>query len=334
MDKINLWQCILAPMAGITGFPFRKTALKYGADFCFTEMISAVGFLHNDKGTLELLKTGNDIAKTGIQLFGSDPDILAQAAKKAADKGFKVIDINMGCPVKKVVKTGAGSAILKDLKRFSLIVESVRSALKDSALTIKIRSGFDENSVNFMEIGKIAEKSGVDAIFFHPRTRSLMFGGAADHALIKKLKEGINIPVYASGDIFSVSDALRIKDYTRADGVMFARGAIGRPWIFTEYICARLLDKNKVCAEPVIDSIERNIDYKIDIMLELTGETCLFYGKERGYNIIKPHLYNFLKGFKGSKNLRIMVNNAKTENEIKDILNIFKTSRYEYTGTN
>ena len=317
-NNINLGQCILAPMAAITGFPFRKIALKYGAEFCFTEMISAVGFLHNDRGTLELLEIGNDADKTGIQLFGSTGDMLAQAAKKAADNGFKVIDINMGCPVKKVVKTGAGSAILKDLKLFSEIVRSVREAVKDFFFTVKIRSGFDAEAVNFLQIGKIAESSGVDAVFFHPRTRSLMFGGAADHSLTKKLKEEINIPVYASGDIFSVDDAVNIKNYTGADGVMFARGAIGRPWIFAEYLNV---------LNPVL-----SIEHKIDIMNELTEETSLFYGKERGYNLMKPHLYGFLKGFKGSKGLRCMVNNAKTEKEIKDILNILKTNKDEYTG--
>ncbi len=316
MDKINLGQFILAPMAGITGFPFRKTALKYGSDFSFTEMVSAAGFLHNDRGTLELLETGKDIDKTGIQLFGSEPGMLAQAAKKAEDKGFKVIDVNMGCPVKKVVKTGAGSAILKDARGFSLIVESVRNALKNSMFTIKIRSGYDENSVNFLEIGKIAELNGVDAVFFHPRTRSLMFGGAADHSLTKKLKEELAIPVYASGDIFTVDDAADIKNYTGADGIMFARGAIGKPWVFAEV-------KN--------NHTHTDINLKIDIIIELMEEISLFYGRERGHSLIRPHLYSFLKGFKGSKGLRCMVNNAKTEKEILEILNILRTAEDEYT---
>ncbi len=302
---------ILAPMAGITGYPFRKMALKYGAEFCFTEMISADGFLHNDRGTLELLKTGNDIDKTGIQLFGSNPVILAQAAKKAADNGFKVIDVNMGCPVKKVVKTGAGSAILKDVKLFSLIVKAVRQAVKDSIFTIKIRSGFDENSVNFLEIGKTAELYGVDAVFFHPRIRPLMFGGAADHSLTKKLKEEIAIPVYASGDIFTVNDALRIQDFTSADGIMFARGAIGKPWIFTEYLNAGTLPEKIY----LID-----IKLKTDIIIELMEEMNLFYGKERGHKLIRPHLYSFLRGFKGSKGLRSGVNNAQNEKELVSIL--------------
>ena len=312
MININIvGKSILAPMAGITGYPFRKIALKYGADFCFTEMISAIGFLHNDKTTLELTEAGKDIKKTGIQLFGSSPEILAQAAKKAEGIGFKVIDINMGCPVKKVVKTGAGSAILKDTKEFSLIVKAVRQAIKDSIFTIKVRSGFDDNSINFIEIGKTAESFGVDAVFFHPRTMSLMFGGIADHSLTKKLKDVVTIPVYASGDIFTVDDAIKIKSSTGVDGVMFARGAIGKPWIFTEYLDANSPPTKK-------DLI--GIKLKTDIIIELMEEMKLFYGKERGHKFIRPHLYSFLRGFRGSKGLRCEVNNAQNEKEIVNIL--------------
>lgn len=319
MNKVNIGRSILAPMAGITGFPFRKIALKYGADFCFTEMVSAIGFLRNDKTTLELIEAGKDVKKTGIQLFGSSPEILAQAAKKAADAGFEIIDINMGCPVKKVVKTGAGSAILKDTKEFSFIVEAVRHAIKDSIFTIKIRSGFDENSINFIEIGNIAESFGIDAIFFHPRTKSLMFGGSADHSLTKKLKHAIAIPVYASGDVFTVDDAIKIKNATGVDGVMFARGAIGKPWIFTEYLGANGLSKKK-------DLID--IKLKTDIIIELMEEMSLFYGKERGHKLVRLHLYSFLRGFKGSKALRCEVNNAKNEKELINILKIMTDEEY------
>lgn len=314
---------ILAPMAGITGFPFRKMALKYGADFCFTEMVSALGFLHNDKSTLELTAAGKNVEKTGIQLFGSSPDILARAAEKAVDAGFKVIDVNMGCPVKKVVKTGAGSAILKDVKEFASIVKSVRSAVGNSIFTIKIRSGFDENSVNFIEIGAIAGAAGVDAIFFHPRTRAMMFGGAADHSLTKILKDSIKIPIYATGDIFTKEDAIKIKKETGVDGIMFARGSIGKPWIFTEYCDA--------AAAGVIPSTNKSlagIKQKTEIVIELMEEMSLFYGKERGHRLLRPHLYNFIKGFRGSKALRYKVNNAQNEDEIRDILKIIADEEY------
>ncbi|MCL4542248.1 MAG: tRNA-dihydrouridine synthase family protein [Deltaproteobacteria bacterium] len=311
MIKINAGKPILAPMAGITGYPFRKIALKYGAGFCFTEMVSAIGFLHNDKASLELVEAGKDIEKTGIQLFGNSPGILAQAAEKAAGIGFKVVDINMGCPVKKVVKTGAGSAILKDTKEFSLIVKTVRRAIKDCIFTIKIRSGFDGSSINFMEIGKIAESFGVDAVFFHPRTKSLMFGGIADHSLTKKLKDAVAIPVYASGDIFTVDDAIRVKTLTGADGVMFARGAIGKPWIFTEYLDA---------GSPPAKKDLTDIRLKTGIIIELMEEMSLFYGEKRGHKLIRPHLYGFLRGFKGSKGKRSEVNNAQNGKELVNIL--------------
>ncbi len=321
MIKDKIGGQILAPMAGITGFPFRKISLKYGAEFCFTEMISADGFLHNDKATLELTEAGKDIDATGIQLFGSVPDALALAAKKAADKGFKVIDINMGCPVKKVVKTGAGSAILKDGKKFFLIAEAVRHAVKDCIFTIKTRSGFDENSVNFIEIGKIAESCGVDAIFFHPRTRAMMFGGAADHSLTKRLKDALAIPVYASGDVFTVESALKIKKNTGADGVMFARGAIGKPWIFAEHSRAALSGaEGAPAAAGSADTTALELKRKIDIIIELMEEMSLFYGKERGCGLIRPHLYNLLKGFRGSKELRRSVNDAKSGKELANIL--------------
>ena len=323
MPKISFGDAVLAPMAGVTGYPFRKIALKWGAGFCFTEMISAAGFLRDDKATMELVFAGADMDRTGMQLFGSSPDELSLAAEKAVALGFRAIDVNMGCPVKKVVKTGAGSAVLKDLKAFSLIVEKVRRAVNDRTFTIKIRSGFDENSVNFMETGKIAESSGVDAIFFHPRTRAQMFGGAADHSLTRRLKEGLSIPVYASGDIFTVSDALRIKAGTGANGVMFARGAIGRPWIFAELFDEYSSALNPACyGMEAAGRAEIGVKYKTAALLELMEEMNLFYGKGRGHNLVKPHLYNFFKGFRGSKKLRCMLNTAKTEEDINDILRI------------
>ena len=318
MNEISLGRCILAPMAGITGYPFRKICLKYGAEFCFTEMISSEGFLRNDKKTLELLEAGAGIAKTGIQLFGNSAAVLSEAAKKAFDAGFKVIDINAGCPVKKVVKNGAGSALLKDPMLFGDIASSVRKSVKDAFFTVKFRSGFDFNSVNFIEIGKIAEDSGINALFFHPRTRSQMFGGTADHSQTKKLKESVKIPVYASGDVFTAGDALNIMNYTGADGIMFARGAVGKPWIFGDYL-------NISVAGGRAEKKVPDMTDKIDILLELNEEISSFYGEARGFNIINPHLYNFLKGFKGSKELRAAVNNAKSGKETAEILEILKT---------
>ena len=318
MSEFSLGRSILAPMAGITGYPFRKICLKCGAEFCFTEMISAEGFLRNDKKTLELLEAGSGILKTGSQLFGNSAALLSEATKKAFDHGFKVIDINAGCPVKKVVKTGAGSSLLKDPALFEHIAASVRKSVKDAFFTVKFRSGFDFNSVNFVEIGKIAEDSGINALFFHPRTRSQMFGGTADHSQTKKLKKSVNIPVYASGDVFTADDALKIMNYTGADGIMFARGAVGKPWIFSDYLNISNTGRRA-------EKKEQDMTDKIDILLELNEEISSFYGEKRGFNIMKPHLYNFLKRFKGSKELRAAVNNAKSDKETAEILEILKT---------
>ncbi len=279
-------------------------------------MISSEGFLRNDKNTLELIEVYGDTTRTGIQLFGSSPYVLSEAAKKAFDLGFVVIDINAGCPVKKVVKTGAGSALLKYPKLFDEITALLRKSVKDAFLTVKFRSGFDFNSVNFLEIGKIAEHNGINALFFHPRTRSQMFGGEADHSHTKKLKKYVKIPVYASGDVFAANDALRIINDTCADGIMFARGAIGKPWIFQDFVNI---------SEDININLNMNYDNKIDILFELSEEISSFYGEKRGFNIIKPHLYNFLKGFKGSKELRAEVNNAKNDKDIKEILKKLKT---------
>lgn len=337
--------CILAPMAGITGYPFRKIALKYGASFCFTEMISAIGYINNDKSTLELAYSGLYSANTGMQIFGSDPYIMGLAAKKAIQSGFKAIDINFGCPAKKIIKTGAGSAVLKDLDKFRAIIAEVKNNIgNDNILTIKLRSGFDESSKNYLESCKIAENEGVNAIFFHPRTRSQMFSGKADHSLTALLKKSLSIPVYATGDIFDVSSAKKIKENTAADGVMFARGAIGKPWIFQDF--RKYTDKkykeqksqykylnadNQKIDDQYLDAVgQKSADNKhsdsdlylnLDKLMELFEEMTVFYGEKRGANLIKPHLYNFLTGFENAKLYRLEVNNARSYN---DIINIFK----------
>ncbi len=324
--------CILAPMAGITGYPFRKIALKYSASFCFTEMISAIGYVNNDKSTLELAYAGPYSANTGIQIFGSDPNIMGLAAKKAIQSGFKIVDINFGCPAKKVIKTGAGSAILKDLDKFKAIIAEVKNNIgNDNILTIKLRSGFDENSKNYLESCKIAENEGVNAIFFHPRTRSQMFSGKADHSLTALLKKSLSIPVYATGDIFDVPSANKIKENTDVDGVMFARGAIGKPWIFQDFrkydkkvseqkLYYKYLDADNLKSDDNKYS-ESDSYVNLDKLMELFEEMAAFYGEKRASNLIKPHLYNFLTGFKNAKFYRLEVNNARSYH---DIINIFK----------
>jgi len=352
MNNQIIGDCILAPMAGITGYPFRKIALKYGASFCFTEMVSAIGYVKNDKTTLELTYSGLYTTNTGIQIFGSDPHIMGLAAKKAVQSGFKAVDINFGCPAKKVIKTGAGSAALKDLDNFKAIIAEVKNNIgNDNLLTIKLRSGFDESSKNYLESCKIAENEGVDSIFFHPRTRAQMFSGKADHSLTALLKKNISIPVYATGDIFDIHSAKNIKESTAADGIMFARGSIGKPWIFQDFINysklrSRLNNLNNADNLKNIYNL-KNIDNlnnlnnlynlnnlnnlnnedkldNLDKIMELFEEMLVFYGEKRAANLIKPHLYNFLTGFDNAKIFRLKVNNARNYCDIIDAFNDIK----------
>lgn len=220
---------ILAPMAGITNLPYRRTMKSFGAALVFTEMISANGLIRDGRKTRELLETTSEETPLGLQLFGDDPQVLAQAAALLINDGA-LLDINMGCPVKKVIRSGAGSALLQTPERIGSILAAVRKAYP-GPLSIKIRSGWDSASVNFLEVGRIAEEEGVNAVTLHPRTRSQGFGGQADWSQIGALKQALKIPVFGSGDIFQPEDALRMLEETGCDGVMIGRGGYGNPWL-------------------------------------------------------------------------------------------------------
>lgn len=223
---------LLAPMAGITSLPFRKTMKSFGASLVFTEMISANGLVRDGRKTFELLETCPEEKPLGIQLFGDDPTVLAEAAGMVAEQA-DLLDINMGCPVKKVVRSGAGSALLQDPQQVGRIIAAVRATFS-GPLTIKIRSGWDQSNINFLEVAKVASAAGVDAICLHPRTRSQGFGGKADWQQITELKASSNVPVIGSGDLFTAADVVCMLKTTGCDAVMIARGGYGNPWIFSQ----------------------------------------------------------------------------------------------------
>ncbi len=225
---------ILAPMAGITNLPYRRIMKAHGAAMVFTEMVSANGLIRDGRKTRELLLSCPEEAPLGVQLFGDDPQVLAQAAGMLLEDGA-LLDINMGCPVKKVIRSGAGSALLKDPQRIGRILRSVRSAYP-GPLTVKIRSGWDANTVNYLAVGKIAQDEGVDAITLHPRTRSQGFSGQADWLQIGELKATLAIPVFGSGDIFTAEDALQMLQQTGCDGIMIGRGGYGNPWLIRDIL--------------------------------------------------------------------------------------------------
>lgn len=223
---------LLAPMAGITNLPMRILAREQGAALCFTEMVSVNGLVREGGKTFSLMKSSPLDRPLGVQLFGDDPEMLAEGASLAQEFG-DLIDINMGCPVRKVVGSGAGSALLQNPDKIRAIVRAVRAAIK-IPLTVKIRTGWNSESANYLLVGRIAADEGADAVTLHPRTRSQMFEGRSNWAQIAELKKRLHIPLLGSGDLFTPADVLRMLQETACDGVMIARGALGNPWIFRE----------------------------------------------------------------------------------------------------
>ncbi len=226
---------IMAPMAGITGLPFRLLVRFYGAGLAFSEMVSAEGLVRGSSRSFQYLRSDRDDFPLGVQLFGAKPEVMAEAAAIVAARGAALVDINMGCPVRKVTRTGAGAALLTDPPLAGRIIAAVRKVLK-LPLTVKIRSGWDRGRINAPEIGRVAQESGADALTIHARTASDGYRGRADWAVIGRVKREIKIPVIGNGDIVSGADAVRMLAETGCDGVMIARGALGNPWIFREGI--------------------------------------------------------------------------------------------------
>jgi tRNA-dihydrouridine synthase B len=235
---------ILAPMAGITDLSFRRIAKSFDVDLVTSEMVSSEGLVRNKARTKMLLQSHAEEKPLAIQLFGSDPKVVAEAARIVADEGADIIDLNMGCPVPKVVRQGAGAALLRDVEKIASLVDAVRQAVS-IPLTVKTRSGWGQSKINVLEVARVVEDSGADAITIHPRTARQGFSGSADWPLIGKVKQAVNIPVIGNGDVSRPEDVGKMRKLTQCDGVMIGRGAMGNPWIFKQ---ARQLTKSRSMA--------------------------------------------------------------------------------------
>ncbi|MCI8410156.1 MAG: tRNA dihydrouridine synthase DusB [Lachnospiraceae bacterium] len=300
----------LGPMAGVTDLPFRILCKEQGADFIYTEMVSAKGILYKNKNTEVLLEVDEAERPVALQLFGADPKIMSEMAKQIEQRNFDVIDINMGCPVPKVVNNGEGSALMKNPKLVGEIVSSMTKIL-EKPVTVKIRKGFGAEDANAVEIAKIVEDSGGAAVAVHGRTREQYYSGKADWEIIRKVKEAVSIPVIGNGDIFEPEDAKRMLEETGCDGVMLARGVRGNPWLFRQ--TKTYLQTGKILPKPpieeVIETIMRHAQMQID-----------FKGDYIGMREMRKHVAWYTTGYPQSAKLRGNINEIENISDLQYLL--------------
>lgn len=300
----------LAPMAGITDRPFRILCKEQGCGLTYTEMVSAKGLHYNSKKTENLLYIQPADRPVAVQLFGSDPGILAQEAAKLWEDGADIIDINMGCPTPKIVKNGDGAALMKNPRLVAEIIRRMSQAIK-IPLTVKIRKGWDRNSVNAVEIARIARESGAAAIAVHGRTREQMYGGSADWDIIAQIKKDLDIPVIGNGDIFTPGDAVWMLERTGCDAVMIGRGARGNPWIFSRTL--KLISQGENAPHPDIRQVLRMIERHTDLSIDQKGEKLAL-------REMRKHVGWYLKGFRNAGAIRKEANRAATREQFFQIL--------------
>ena len=301
---------ILGPLAGVTDLPFRLLCKEQGAGLLCMEMVSAKGIMYNNKNTKFLLTIDERERPVSLQLFGSDADIISEQAKRIEELPFDILDINMGCPVPKIVNNGDGSALMKNPLLAGEIIEKTARAIQ-KPVTVKIRKGFDEEHINAVEMAHIAQESGAAAIAVHGRTREQYYSGKADWEIIRKVKEAVKIPVIGNGDVWTPQDAIDMRKQTGCDGVMIGRGAQGNPWIFKQILhyeqTGELLEKPS--PQEVTEMILRHAKMQME-----------FKGEYTGMREIRKHAAWYTAGYKNSAKLRGKINETETYEELKELL--------------
>lgn len=307
----------LAPQAGVSESPFRRLCRRFGADVVVSEFVSAEGLVRKNDRTLQYLRFLPDERPIGVQIFGADPGRMAEAAafvEEVAHPDF--VDINFGCPVKKVVKRNGGSGCLRDLALVARIIRAVHAAIRIPT-TVKIRSGFDQQTRDPVRIGRVCEDAGAEVVALHPRTRTEMYSGEADWGEIRALKEALEIPVIGNGDIRTGEDAVRMREDTGCDGIMMARGSHGYPWVFRQARAALL-------GEPVPP--DPGLEERLAICLEHAENAIAFGGsRERALIEFRRHLGWYVKGLPSGRELRQALFRAKTLDEVREKLELYRS---------
>ncbi|MFT8312774.1 MAG: tRNA dihydrouridine synthase DusB [Clostridium sp.] len=305
----------LAPMAGVTDIIFRGICKDMGCGLVYTEMISAKALYYGSENTKELLKVSHKESPVAVQIFGSEPLVMAKACDYFNDnKDICIVDINMGCPAHKIVKNGDGSALMKNPKLAADIVREVKRA-SIKPVTVKFRKGFDSSNINAVEFAKRIEDAGADAVTVHGRTREQMYEGKADWNIIAEVKEQLSIPVIGNGDVFSAEGALEIKKQTQCDGIMVARGAMGNPWIFREI--------NQALKGEII--IKTSVEEKIDLCIGHLKLAVDYYGEAKAVREMRKNIAWYLKGLKNSTDIKNKVNYESDAGKVMEILKNYKS---------
>lgn len=311
---------VLAPMAGVTDLPFRVICRRYGCGMTVSEMVSAKGLIYKNVKTTEMLRIDSAERPTAIQLFGSVPSELAEAAKMVEASGADIIDFNMGCPVPKIVNNGEGSALMKNPKLAYEVLAAMVGAVK-IPVTVKFRAGWDENSINAVEIALQAEKAGVAAVAVHGRTRKQFYEGKADWSVIAAVKQAVQVPVFGNGDIHTVADGLRMLEETKCDGLMVGRGADGNPWLFSRLKAA--LAGDPIPEEPKLEERLQQVQEHLRMLVDFKGEYIAV--KE-----MRRHVCTYLKGMPKAAEYRSRFHQMDTEVQFLELLQAYKKCAEEY----
>lgn len=301
---------ILAPMAGVTDLPFRLLCKEQGAGLLCMEMVSAKAIYFNNKNTEELLTIDDREPPVSLQLFGSDPDIISEMAKKIENRPFSILDINMGCPVPKVAGNGEGSALMKNPKLVEEIVSKTAKAIK-KPVTVKIRKGFDDEHINAVEIARIAESAGAAAVAVHGRTREQYYSGKADWDIIRQVKEAVKIPVIGNGDVTSPEAARQLMETTGCDGIMIGRGAQGNPWIFRQIL--HWMETGEEEPKPDLEEVKSMILRHARMLVE-------YKGAYTGIREMRKHVAWYTAGYPNSAKLRARVNEIESLEALEHLI--------------